>query len=697
MSVSNNVFSKKIATKLSLIIVLVIVAVICALVSIVVLQASSSLRSDAISIMQSSTDNIAKTVQVELDRAIAVASSTHKALQREFTLDDKGMSTIQSILIAPAESVNLIVLSALYLSEDLGISQYQVKDDDGTTSTLIAYSDTNYRNQPTLVSDVQGLLDNGIVNVKESLRTGEPRIGKSANISGDGIKGITVAFPIERDGKTIGVVFFRISVDFIQEVVRNASDGLPFENSAHIADLDRVFLASTSQNIRDRTFEEAFGSVPGVIGILNRVLEQDSVNSEFVNSKGLVSILNSATLTINPFGAKWKIIVASPLSVIMKDLYSLVDKILLATVAAILLSIVFFVLIIKSSIVNRIQRIRDVLMQTFALINFESDQTPVLLPADSKDELGDIAEMINRAITQTQNTLSVDSLAVQRAIDVAKSVEQGNLSARIEVNASNPQLLQLKNVLNQMLETLEKKIGADMNIIQGIFKRFYQLDFTQSIQDARGDIEIVINQIGVEIRRMLNTSLSFVKNLNNESENLNQTITELKNLSLSQADSIQQTAASVEQINVSMKIATDNTQRVIEQSKKIMGVTEIIRDIADQINLLALNASIEAARAGESGRGFAVVADEVRSLANRTQTSLASIDENTDALIKGIDSMSNSISEQSHAIELITQAMSKLEQITQSNNDCASRASTISSNVSQIANDILGDANLKKF
>ncbi|WP_230057555.1 methyl-accepting chemotaxis protein, partial [Campylobacter suis] len=149
----------------------------------------------------------------------------------------------------------------------------------------------------------------------------------------------------------------------------------------------------------------------------------------------------------------------------------------------------------------------------------------------------------------------------------------------------------------------------------------------------------------------------------------------------SQANSLQESAAAVEEMSSSMSAINQKTQDVIRQSEEIKNIIVIIRDIADQTNLLALNAAIEAARAGEHGRGFAVVADEVRKLAERTQKSLGEIEANTNVLAQSINEMSESIREQSEAINMINQGVSEVDHLTKQNVQIARTTNQVTAEV----------------
>ncbi|WP_457746315.1 methyl-accepting chemotaxis protein [Sulfurimonas sp.] len=168
-----------------------------------------------------------------------------------------------------------------------------------------------------------------------------------------------------------------------------------------------------------------------------------------------------------------------------------------------------------------------------------------------------------------------------------------------------------------------------------------------------------INQLGESLENMKKSNDLSKKEIEDSANKLNMTIENITNTTIVDFKQlINIIKDKITSISSKENEMVSFLQQLITNANDAKGILDTIGDIADQTNLLALNAAIEAARAGEHGRGFAVVADEVRKLAERTQRSLSESAVTTNILIQSINEAAEQLSKNAKAVDSISTEVS---------------------------------------
>jgi methyl-accepting chemotaxis protein len=377
------------------------------------------------------------------------------------------------------------------------------------------------------------------------------------------------------------------------------------------------------------------------------------------------------------------------------------------------------------------------------------------LKVHTMDEIGEMVVVVNENINKTIKGLHQDEIAIKESSEVCQQASIGQINVKINAEASNPEINNLINIVNKMLDAMNYNVIRVLKVLEG----YSNDDYEQRINSkgsTKGEFKELFDKVDMLGNTLVKLSGQNLKNglaLQQDSKILAQNVEQLTLSSKEQANSLKDTTILIADIaksihmgtanaskmatlahevthssNSGLKLANDTTTSMDDINTKIKSISDaitVIEQIAFQTNILSLNAAVEAATAGEAGKGFAVVAAEVRNLASRSAEAAKEINalvesatltanngkemannmisgyhklnQNITSTIAIIDEVTRDSKEQQTKIEVINNAINEIDAKTQKNAQIAIETNIVAQQTNDIAGLIVEDAKGKKF
>uniref|UniRef100_UPI0009E80211 methyl-accepting chemotaxis protein n=1 Tax=Aliarcobacter cryaerophilus TaxID=28198 RepID=UPI0009E80211 len=442
-----------------------------------------------------------------------------------------------------------------------------------------------------------------------------------------GKKYMTVYEPVIKDNEVIGILFVAYNFDKLYKILESKLERIKFGDKGYLYTIDsKTETLTIHPTLKNKKLSELDKNVEEALKQM-LVLKEGVIAYEFNDGKEIIDKLSAFTTF-----EEWNMVIvtSSDIDDLLALNYTLRQYSIFGGIALLFTLLGISYIIIKKTVNEPLLIINKDLDEFFAYLNRDKDSID-FVHVNTKDEFGRMSKILSDNIEKTRLGIEEDRRLISETISVLGEFEHGDLCQRINIEVSNPALLQLKNVLNQMANNLENNIENVLDILEQYSKYNYLSKIpTKDLKEHLLKLANGVNTLGESITTMLIENKKNGLTLGDSSNVLLENVNKLNSSSNSAAASLEETAAAIEEITSTVRsnsenitkmalLSNDVTKSVVVGEKYANQTTvamdeiniqvnlvneaiSVIDNIAFQTNILSLNAAVEAATAGEAGK-----------------------------------------------------------------------------------------------